>query len=185
MINVNEFKPGITFEDQGNIYIVIESSHSKQGRGQANVKVKAKNLRSSATTILNYTGGVKVNPARIESPKMQYLYNDGESFIFMDQSSYEQVSISNSKMIWEKNFLVEEQILSVIKYEGEILGVNLPIKINLKIAETSPAVSGDTVGKATKDAYLETGYKIQVPLFISQDEVVIINTVDGKYVSRA
>jgi elongation factor P len=98
MVNVNQFRPGITFADGKDIFIVIESSHSKQGRGQANVKAKVKNLRTGSTTMMTYTGGEKVKKARIDSPKMQYLYNDGEGYIFMDQNTYEQVTVPNEKL---------------------------------------------------------------------------------------
>ncbi len=184
MINVNTFKPGITFKFNENIFLVLESSHSKQGRGQANVKAKVKNLRTGSITTLTFTGGEKVSKAHISTVKMQYLYSDGENYIFMDQTSFEQIEIPTKSLEWESNFLVEEKMANVIKFEEEVLGVLLPTKENMLIAETSPAVSGDTIGKATKEATLSTGFIIQVPLFINTSDLVEINTSNGKYLSR-
>ncbi|SYV97785.1 Elongation factor P, partial [Mycoplasmopsis edwardii] len=100
MINVNEFKPGITFQDEGEIYVVLEAQHSKQGRGQANVKAKVKNLRSGSTTIKSYTGGDKVKPAHIDKRKMDFLYSDGENIILMDRETYEQIEIALNRVEW-------------------------------------------------------------------------------------
>ncbi len=184
MINVNAFKPGITVKVNENIFLVLESSHSKQGRGQANVKAKVKNLRSGSITTLTFTGGEKVSKAHINTVKMQYLYSDGEDYVFMDQATFEQITIPVKNLKWESNFLVEEKIVNVIKFEEEILGVMLPTKEHMIVAETAPAVSGDTIGKATKEAILETGFLIQVPLFINNNDLVEINTSNGKYLSR-
>lgn len=185
MINVNDFKPGVTFEWDNEIYLVLESIHSKQGRGQANVKTKVKNLRKGIIKTITFTGGDRVKKAHIKQIKMSFLYNDGSNLIFMDQTSYEQVGIETRKLEWEINFLNEGLLVNVISFENEILGVILPQKIELEIIETTDAIRGDTISNATKEAILETGLKVQVPLFIKKGEKVIISSLDGKYISRA
>lgn len=185
MINVNDFKPGISFTDNGELYVVVDAQHSKSERGQAHVKAKVKNLRSGATTIITYTGGDKVEKAIIEKTAMQYLYDDGANIIFMDTESYDQVEISVIRLEWEKNFLKEGSMVQASKYQNELLGVILPANVELKIQEAEAAVKGDSATGASKKVILETGFEIQVPLFIKNDEVVIVSTADGKYVGRA
>ncbi len=116
---------------------------------------------------------------------MQYLYNSGEALVFMDNETYEQIEIPADNLEWEINFLKESDEVEVTSYEGEVLGVSLPINVPFKIIETEPAVKGDTATGATKNAVIETGFQIKVPLFISEGEMVIVNTVDGKYQGRA
>ncbi|ASU14645.1 Elongation factor P [Mesomycoplasma hyopneumoniae] len=184
MINVNEFRPGITFEFENEIYVVISAQHSKQGRGQANVKTKVKNLRTGAITIKTFSGGERVEKAHIEKISMSFLYNDGVSIVLMDDSTYEQVAIENTKITWELNFLTEGTKVKLRKFNNEILDIELPAKIELKITSTFDAVRGNTTTNPTKRATLETGYEIDVPLFIKEGESVIVSTEDGKYVSR-
>ncbi|AHF57803.1 elongation factor P [Spiroplasma eriocheiris] len=185
MINVNDFKPGVTFQYEGNIYVVIEAQHSKSGRGQAHVKTKAKNLRTGATTSITFTGGDKVEKAMIDKVEMQYLYDDGVNLVFMDSQTYDQVEIPSERLTWEKNFFKEGVTASVTKYEGEVLGVILPDKIDLQVIEAEAAVKGDTSSGAMKKAIVETGWELQVPLFIKEGEIISINTSDGKYAGRA
>lgn len=185
MIDVNDFKPGISFTDNAEIYVVVEAQHSKSGRGQAHVKAKVKNLRSGATTVITYTGGDKVAKALIEKTAMQYLYDDGANIIFMDTESYDQVEIPIIRLEWEKNFLKEGSMVQTTKYQNELLGIILPVNVELQIQQAEAAVKGDSATGASKKAVLETGFEIQVPLFIKDDELVIVSTADGKYVGRA
>lgn len=185
MISVNDFRPGLTFQYEGNIYAVIEAQHSKSGRGQAHVKTKVKNLRSNATTMITFTGGDKVEKAMIDKVEMQYLYDDGANVIFMDTQSYEQLEVPSSRLTWEKNFLKEGVMASVTKYDGEVLGIILPDKVDLAITEAEAAVKGDTSSGAMKKAVLETGLELQVPLFIKEGELITVSTSDGKYSGRA
>lgn len=184
MINVNEFRPGITFQFENEIFVVITAQHSKQGRGQANVKAKVKNLRTGATTIVTFSGGDRVHPAHIEKVSMSYLYNDGENIVLMDDQTFEQVFIENKKVEWETNFLIEGSKVKLRKFNNEILDIELPSKVELKISSTFDAVKGNTTSNPTKRATLETGFEIDVPLFIKEGEKIIISTDEGKYVSR-
>ena len=185
MITVNDLRPGITFSHEDNIYTVLEASHNKTAMRQMIVKVKAKNLRTGTILEVGFTGGDKVEPAHIDKKEMNYLYDDGDSLVFMDNSTYEQIEIPKSNLEWEVNFLKSNENIVVSMFENEVLGVILPDKVVLKIVETEPAVKGDTATNATKMAVLETGLEIKVPLFINQDEVVLVSTSDGKYSSRA
>ncbi|TNK92652.1 elongation factor P, partial [Mycoplasmopsis pullorum] len=142
MINVNEFKPGITFQDEGDIFIVLEAQHSKQGRGQANVKAKVKNLRTGSTTIKTYTGGDKVKPAHIDKRRMNFLYSDGENIILMDNETFEQVEIPVKNVEWELNFLKEGSEVQIRKFEEEVLDIELPINVDLLVQSAPDAVKG-------------------------------------------
>ena len=185
MITSNDLRPGITFAHEDNIYIVLEASHNKTAMRQMIIKVKAKNLRSGTILEVSFTGGDKVEQAHIDKKEMQHLYDDGESVIFMDTSTYEQIEIPKENLQWELNFLKSNANISISMYEGEVLGVILPDKVALKIVETEPAIKGDTATNATKNAITETGLEVKVPMFISQDEVILVSTSDGKYSSRA
>lgn len=181
MINVNEFKPGITFMDGNDIYVVINAQHSKQGRGQANVKAKIKNLRTGATTIKTWTGGDKVSKAHIATTAMNYLYDDGQNIFLMDDETFEQVEISISKVEWEKNFLVEGMKVKIRKFNDEILDIELPANLELKVVNAPDAVKGNTANNPQKKVILETGFEVEVPMFIKENDVIIISTEEGTY----
>jgi elongation factor P len=185
MITSNDLRSGITFTHEDNIYIVLEASHNKTAMRQMIIKVKAKNLRSGTILEVSFTGGDKVEQAHIDKKEMQYLYDDDDNVVFMDTSTYEQIEISKDNLQWELNFLKSNENINISMYEGEVLGVILPDKVALKIVETEPAIKGDTANNATKNAITETGLEIKVPMFINQDEVVLVSTSDGKYSSRA
>ncbi len=185
MINVGDLRPGMTFQYEGNLYVVLEASHNKTARSAANVRVKMKNMRSGSTTETTFGGNEKVAKAHIDKKKMQYLYDTGSELVFMDNETYEQIEIPASNLEWEINFLKPSDEVEVTSFEGEVLGVSLPINVAFKITETEPAVKGDTATGATKNATIETGFQIKVPLFISEGEEVIVSTVDGKYQGRA
>ncbi|WP_033161338.1 elongation factor P [[Mycoplasma] collis] len=185
MINVNEFKPGITFQENGDIFTVLESQHSKQGRGQATVKAKVKNLRTGAVTNKSFTGGTRVAKAHIEKVGMNFLYNDGDGIVLMDENTYEQITIPNKKVEWEMNFLKDGQKVMVRKFQDEILDIELPINIELKVIEAPEATRGNTATNPHKRIKLETGFEIDAPMFIKENEVIVVSTETGKYVSRA
>ncbi|MDD8048803.1 MAG: elongation factor P [Thomasclavelia sp.] len=185
MISVSDLRPGTTFQYDGNLFVVLDYSHNKTARAAANIKIKMKNMRTGSTTEMTFGNSEKVQRAHIDKNKMQYLYNAGESLVFMDNATYEQIEIPEENLTWEMNFLKESDEVEVTSFEGEVLGVALPINVPFKITETEPAVKGDTATGATKYATIETGYQIKVPLFIDEGEMVIVNTVDGKYQGRA
>lgn len=185
MISVNDFKTGMTIKYEGNIYSVVEFQHVKPGKGAAFVKSKLKNLRTGSTIEITFNSSVKVEPARIEKKPMQFLYASGEDYVFMDMNDYSQVEINTKNLGDDVKYLKENLEVDIAFYEGEMLGLYLPDKIEMEVTHTEPGVKGNTTSSAMKDATLETGYTIKVPLFINEGERVIISTKDGKYVSRA
>lgn len=185
MINVNDFKTGMTIKVDNNIYQVIEFQHVKPGKGSAFVRSKLKNLRTGATIDNTFNAGIKVEPARIDKKEMQFLYSQGDSYCFMNMETYEQLELDKSAIGDNIKFLKENMNVYLTFYEGELLGLDFPDKIELLVVETEPAVKGNTTNSAMKDAKLETGMTIKVPLFINENETVVISTKDGKYVSRA
>ena len=185
MISSNDLKPGQTIQVDGDIYVVLDVSQNKTARSAMVVKAKVRNLRTGSNVELSWGGGEKVEPAQIEKREMQYLYDDGSSLVFMDNETYEQVEIPEERLEWEKKFIKENDNVNISSYEGEILGVILPDKATLRVVECEPAVKGDTATSAQKNAILETGLQVKVPLFINQDEMILVNTNDGKYSGRA
>lgn len=185
MISVNDFKTGLTVEVDGNIWRVLDFQHVKPGKGAAFVRSKLKNLRTGATQEKTFRAGEKVGRAQIDNNKMQYLYADGDSYVFMDNNSYEQIEIPGSQLEYELKFLKENMPVSIMMYEGETLGVELPKTVELEVTETEPGIKGDTASGASKSATLETGVTLQVPLFVNQGDMLVVNTEEGSYVSRA
>jgi elongation factor P len=181
---VNDLKPGSTFVDDGYLYLVLDINRNKSARGQMVIKVKVKNLRNGSTTELSYTAGDKVEGVLLDKRSMLYLYDEGDMVVFMDNDTYDQVSIPKTRLEWELNFLVPNKVATITYYQEEVIGIELPAKVTLQVTETASAVRGDTVTRATKDAVLETGLKLRVPLFIEQDEMIIVNTQTGEYDSR-
>jgi elongation factor P len=184
MIIVNDLKPGTTFENEGEIYTTLDVDRNKTAMRQMVIKVKVKNLRSGVIKDLVFTGGDKVEQAHIDKKEMQYLYDDGTMCYFMDNETYEQIEIPMENLKWELNFIKPNSNVNISMYNNEVLGVILPDKVDLMITECEPAVKGNTATAATKNAVLETGWAIRVPLFI-EEEMVSITTADGKYAGRA
>ncbi|WP_010530958.1 elongation factor P [Lentibacillus jeotgali] len=185
MISVNDFKTGLTIEVDNDIWQVVDFQHVKPGKGAAFVRSKLRNLRSGNIQDKTFRAGEKVNRAHIENRKMQYLYASGDTHAFMDTNTYEQLELQTSQIENELNFMRENMEVSVVTYEGEVIGVELPKNVELAVTETEPGLKGDTASGGTKPATLETGYVVQVPLFINQGDVLVISTTEGKYVSRA
>ena len=185
MINVNDIKNGITFALEGEIYQVLEFSHVKPGKGAAFVKMKIRNLRSGSTTEKSFNSGTKLEKAMIEKRPMQFLYASGDSYNFMNMETYEQIELTKDQLGDDINYLKEGLNVDLSFYEGELLGVMLPDKVELEVTHTEPAVKGNTTNNATKDATLETGLVVRVPLFVEQGEKIIVSTSTGKYDSRA
>ena len=149
------------------------------------IKVKVKNLRTGVINEISFTGGDKVEPANIDRREMEYLYDDGENLVFMDTTTYEQIEIPKTRLKWEMQFMKENDNVTISMFNNEILGVILPDKVELQITECEQAVKGDTATAALKNAVVETGLAIKVPLFIQNGEMVVISTADGKYCGRA
>lgn len=185
MISTNDFKTGLTIEVDNDIWQVIDFQHVKPGKGAAFVRSKLKNLRNGSVQERTFRAGEKVAKARIENREMQYLYATGNEHTFMDTQNYEQVTLPADKLEWELKFLKENMMVKMMSYEGEVIGVELPNSVELKVTETEPGVKGDTASNVTKRATLETGLTVHVPLFVNEGDLLIIDTREGKYVSRA
>lgn len=185
MISTNDLKNGITIEVDGAIFVVLNTEHVKPGKGAAIVKAKLKNLRTGAIYEQTFNAGIKVATARIEKQLMQYLYTMNDVYYFMNMDSYEQLELSKEAVGDDANFLKENLEVYITSYEGEVLGLQLPDKVQLVVTHTEPAVKGNTTNNALKDAEVETGLNVRVPLFIEEGETIIVSTSDGKYVSRA
>ena len=185
MISTNDLKNGITIEVDGAIFVVLNTEHVKPGKGAAIVKAKLKNLRTGAIFEQTFNAGIKVATARIEKQLMQYLYTMNDVYYFMNMDSYEQLELSKEAVGDDANFLKENLEVYITSYEGEVLGLQLPDKVELVVTHTEPAVKGNTTNNALKDAEVETGMNVRVPLFIEEGETIIVSTSDGKYVSRA
>ena len=184
MINVNDFKTGQTINYDGNLYQVLEFNHVKPGKGAAIVKAKLKNLRTGSIAEYTFNAGIKVPTAHVEKQKMQFLYADGDTYSFMNMETYEQVELTKDQIGDDIKYLKENINVDLSFYNGELLGMILPEKIEYTVVHTEPAVKGNTTTNATKDAELENGLVVRVPLFIEDGEVIIVSTKDGKYDSR-
>lgn len=185
MTNSNDFKVGMTIETENAIFTILEFQHVKPGKGAAIVKTKLKNLRTGSIIEKTFNAGEKVALARIDKKQMQFLYAMGDTYYFMNMETYDQIELDKSILTEEAKFLKENLEVYIIFFGDEVLGLDLPDKVTLKVVKTEQAVKGNTTNSAMKDAELETGYVVKVPLFINQDEEILIATKDGKYVSRA
>ena len=185
MINVNDIKNGMTLMIEGNIYQVIEFLHVKPGKGSAFMKTKLKNMRTGGIVERTFNTNVKFEKANITRSSVQYLYNTGDTYCFMNMETYEQLELSEAQIGDDKYYLIENCTVDLVQFEGELLGLILPDKVEFTVAETEPAVKGNTTNNALKDAYTETGLLVKVPLFIEQGEKILVTSADGKYSSRA
>ena len=184
-MNVTELRPGNYFLEDNNIYLVMDILLNKTAMRKMVAKVKIKNVRTGAITEMSANSGYQVETIRLDKKKMNYLYASGDFVVFMDQETYEQVEIPHSRLEWELQFLTENLEVEITSYNDEILGINLPAKVELKITHCEPAVRGDTVNKATKEATLETGLVVRVPLFVNEEDTVVVRTDNAQYDGRA
>lgn len=185
MIGVNDIKNGMTLIIEGNIYQVIEFLHVKPGKGSAFMKTKLRNLRTGGIVEKTFNTNVKFEKANINKMNSQYLYSMGDVYYFMNMETYEQLELSKEQIGDSANYLIENMNVYIILFEGELLGIDLPDKVEFTVVETEPAVRGNTTNNAMKDAKVDTGMIVKVPLFIEQGEKILVTTADGKYSSRA
>ncbi|MFD2681163.1 elongation factor P [Bacillus seohaeanensis] len=185
MISVNDFRTGLTIEVDNGIWRVMDFQHVKPGKGAAFVRSKLRNLRTGAVQEKTFRAGEKVAKAQIDNRKMQYLYANGDMHVFMDNQSYEQIELAASAIEYELKFLKENMEVSIMMYQGETLGVELPNTVDLVVTETEPGIKGDTASGGSKPATVETGLVVNVPFFVNEGDKLVINTSDGSYVSRA
>jgi len=185
VISTNQFKSGLFIKLNGELYMIMEFQHHKPGKGGAFVRTKLRNVKSDTVVNRTFRAGETVEDVFIEEKKYQYLYSADGEYHFMDNETYEQISLAQEKVGGAKKFLKENTGVSVTMYEGNILSIKLPIFINLEVAETELGARGDTVKAGTKNAKLETGAIIHVPLFINTGNVIKIDTRTGEYIGRA
>ena len=185
MATTNDLKNGMTLNLDGQLWNVIEFQHVKPGKGGAFVRTKMRSVLSGKVVEKTFNAGVKVEVAQVDKRDMQYLYKDGEDFMFMDSTNYDQISISKQTVGDAVDYLLENADVIVAMHEGNPLFIELPASVELKITYTEPGLQGDRSSGGTKPATVETGITVQVPLFIKQDEKVLVDTITGAYLGRA
>lgn len=185
MVSAGDFRNGVTFDDEGNVFQIIEFQHVKPGKGAAFVRTKIRNVISGTVTDRTFNPSDKFPTAFIERRDMQYLYKDGDLYFFMDIETYEQEPIDESSLDSNFKFVKENMEVKVLSYKGKVFGVEPPNFVVLEIQTTDPGFKGDTATNATKPAVLETGAEIRVPLFIEEGTMIKIDTRTGEYMERA
>ena len=185
MVTAGDFRNGVTFEMDGNVYSIIEFQHVKPGKGAAFVRTKIRNVISGAVTEKTFNPNDKYPTAFVERKDMEYSYNDGDLYYFMDSETYEQLPISPNVLGDNFRFVKENMVCKVLSYKGNVFGIEPPNFVELQVTETEPGVKGDTATNVTKPATLETGAEIKVPIFINEGEMIRVDTRTGEYMERA
>jgi elongation factor P len=184
MISAGEFRNGTTFEMDSQVFKIVEFQHVKPGKGAAFVRTKLKNVMTGAVLERTFNPTEKVQEAQIERKDMQYLYSDGEMYYFMDNETYEQLPLGKDDLGDTLNYLTDNMMVKVVSYKGKVFGVEPPIFVELEVTYTEPGFKGDTSTGATKPATLQTGYIVNVPLFVNIGDKVRIDTRTGEYMER-
>jgi elongation factor P len=184
LISTGDVKKGIIIELDGQLMKVLDWTHIKMARGSAQVRMKLQNVRRGDIIERTFQAGTRWPRARVEQRKVQYLYTDGDVYHFMDTETYDQLAVSARQIGEDARYLKEGTDVFVSSYEGEVLGVDLPITVDLKVTQTDPGFAGDTATGAKKAATLETGLVVQVPLFVNEGDTLRIDTRSGEYVTR-
>jgi elongation factor P len=184
MIIANELRKGVTFEFDGNLFRVIDYQHHKPGRGLATIKVKARNLRSGAILDKTFSSSERVQDVRLDYHQVQYLYSNGDDFVFMDQETFEQPAINAAALGDSTQYLTEGLEVKLTFYENEPIDIELPTAVELKVVEADMAVRGDTATGVNKRALTETGLEVQVPSFVEVGDAIKVDTRTGEYLTR-
>lgn len=185
MVDVNDIRNGMTLLIEGNIYQIVEFLHVKPGKGAAFMKTKMKNLRTGTTLERTFNTNVKFEEARIDRKTVQYLYEAGDIYYFMDNVTYEQYELADTQIGDNKDYLLENMEVQLTFYGTELLGITLPEKVEYTIVECEPGIKDSTATAATKVAKIDTGVAVRVPMFINEGDKIIVTTADGKYYGRA
>jgi len=185
MVSAGDFRNGVTFEMDGDVFQIIEFQHVKPGKGAAFVRTKLRNVIGGSVVEKTFNPSDKFPTAYIERKDMAYSYSDGDLYYFMDQESYELIPINSASLPDSFKFVKENEVCKVLSYKGNVFGLEPPTTVTLQITKTDPGFKGDTATNATKPAVLETGAEVKVPLFIDEGEFIIIDTRTGEYLSRA
>ncbi len=184
MIDVNDLRKGVTFELDGALFKVLDYHHHKPGRGNATIRIKAVNLRTGTTLEKTFQSGDRVQDARLDFHTVQYLYNDGDNYYFMDLETYDQPAVPASVLGDSAKFLIENMEVKLTFYQGAPLDVELPMSVDLKVVKAETAVRGDTATGVTKKVVTETGLEVGVPAFVNEGDTIRVNTETGSYVTR-
>lgn len=184
MFDTSDFRNGLKIEVDGTPYEIIWFQHHKPGKGGAVMRTKLRNLLNGRVVENTFRAGEKVGKPDLAQKEMQFLYRQGEDFVFMDMESYEQVNVPEEKLAGKGGFMKEGDQITTLQYKGDILDLDLPAAVNLKITHTEPGIQGDRVSGATKPATVETGLEVKVPLFVNEGDVIKIDTRSGDYISR-
>jgi elongation factor P len=184
LIETNDFRPGTAFEMDGKLLTVVNVEHIKLARAGAVIKAKLRNIRDGSIFEQSFRSGDKYKVVRIEKVPAQYLYSDGDIYHLMDTATYDQVALNRALVADALPFMKEGQQVNLLKYEDSVIGVELPITVELAVAQTDPGLRGDTVSGATKPAKLETGATLNVPLFVNTGDVLKVDTRTGNYIER-
>jgi len=184
MIDVNDLRKGVTFELDGSLYKVLDYHHHKPGRGNATIRIKARDLRSGTTLEKTFQSGDRVSDVRLDFHNVQYLYRDGDIFYFMDQETFEQPGIQSTILGESAGFLKEGMEVKLTFFNGEPIDIDLPTSVDLKVTRAEAAVRGDTATGVTKRVETETGKEVQVPYFVNEGDTIRVDTRTGDYVTR-
>lgn len=185
MVSAGDFRNGVTFEMDGQVYQIVEFQHVKPGKGAAFVRAKIKNVIQGSVVERTFNPTEKFPTAFIERKDMVYSYNDSGLYYFMDQETFDMIPVAEADLSDNFKFVKENDICRILSYKGNVFGVEPPTSVTLEVTKTDPGFKGDTATNATKPAVLETGAEIKVPLFIEEGEMVIVDTRTGEYLSRA
>ena len=185
MATTSDFKIGVVIELEGELFSILDFHHVKPGKGKAFLKTKLRNLKTGAIHTRSFRAGEKITKAYLEESKISYLYRTDNLFYFMDETSYEELILTDKQVGDTAKYLKENMSVTAITYEGNIINIEVPMFVELEVAETEPGLRGDTVSGAGKPARLETGIRIQVPLFIDKGDILRVDTRNGEYVERA
>lgn len=184
MISTSDLKKGVTIEAEGQLCSILDWQHVKMGRGGAIVRMKLRNLRTGSTFERTYDAGEKFKRVYLDRSTVTYQYQDGDQYHFMDTSTYDDIVLTGEQLGDAKNYLIDNLELDLVSYEDEPISVDLPEKLALRVTYTEPGFKGDTATGGTKPATTETGLVVQVPLFVTTDDVIRVNTTTGAYVER-
>lgn len=184
MIDVNELRKGVTFEQDGNLYKVLEYAHNKPGRGSATIRIKARDLRKGTTLEMTFISGNRVQDVRLDYHNAQFLYSDDQFYYFMNNQTYEQYPISKGIVGEMANYLKANLDVKLMFYEAEALDMELPTSVDLEVTKADPSIRGDTATGVTKKVMTETGLEVSVPSFVEEGTVIRVDTRNGNYVTR-
>jgi elongation factor P len=184
MISTSDLRKGVAIELDGELWQILDYHHIKMGRGSAQVRIKLRNIKRGQTVERSFQAGEKWPRAQMDHRQIQFLYKDGSDYYFMETESYEQFSLTAEQLDDAVNYLKESMLLDRTSYEGETIGVELPVTVELKVIETEPGFAGDTQSGARKPATMETGLTIQVPIFVNEGDLIRVDTRTGEYQTR-